>query len=309
MRHGTNLPPSHEPHRTFRARRCLRTSALETAVDAAAIVATAPPTTTIDPANPLKTDRSGFGGRRAPGVAIEARSRVAPVPLELARQTPTRRDATPCGVEMADAPGHCCSHDHDCDASTCGNASLHGFIDVPAVVAFNALDETAAPGVLRPWEARHDRTGRPLVSEDDGELVVRIPFTTDVKLRGIMVLGGASGRAPNEMRAFANRRDIDAVNASRKTPTQKWDLTVDEDGVLEYTTEAASWQSTSSVTLYFPSNFNGDGETEIWYIGLRGEGTGHDRDMIVTAVYEARPQPQDHEVPGDENAAASRLGM
>ena len=268
----------------------------------------------MDPANPLKTDRSGFGGRRAPGVAIEARSRVAPVPLELARQTPTRRDATrrdatPCGVEMADAPGHCCSHDHDCDASTCGNASLHGFIDVPAVVAFNALDETAAPGVLRPWEARHDRTGRPLVSEDDGELVVRIPFTTDVKLRGIMVLGGASGRAPNEMRAFANRRDIDAVNASRKTPTQKWDLTVDEDGVLEYTTEAASWQSTSSVTLYFPSNFNGDGETEIWYIGLRGEGTGHDRDMIVTAVYEARPQPQDHEVPGDENATASRLGM
>jgi len=309
VRHGTNLPPSHEPQRTFRARRCLRTSALETAVDAAAIVATAPPTTTIDPANPLKMDRSGFGGRRAPGVAIAARSRVAP---RVGRFEPAHApdaDSKSRGVEMADARGQCCSHDHDCDASTCGNASLHGFIDVPAVVAFNALDETAAPGVLRPWETRHERTGRPLVSEDDGELVVRIPFTTDVKLRGIMVLGGASGRAPNELRAFANRRDVDAVNASRKTPTQKWDLTVDEDGVLEYTTEAASWQSTSSVTLYFPSNFNGDGETEIWYIGLRGEGTGHNRDMIVTAVYEARPQPQDHEVPGDENAAASRLGM
>ena len=250
--------------------------------------------------------RTSRAGRRHRG-ALESGTR--PIGSRAPDADATRRDATPCGVEMADAPGHCCSHDHDCDASTCGNASLHGFIDVPAVVAFNALDETAAPGVLRPWEARHDRTGRPLVSEDDGELVVRIPFTTDVKLRGIMVLGGAAGRAPNEMRAFANRRDIDAVNASRKTPTQKWDLTVDEDGVLEYTTEAASWQSTSSVTLYFPSNFNGDGETEIWYIGLRGEGTGHDRDMIVTAVYEARPQPQDHEVPGDENAAASRLGM
>ena len=250
--------------------------------------------------------RTSRAGRRHRG-ALESGTR--PIGSRAPDADATRRDATPCGVEMADVPGHCCSHDHDCDASTCGNASLHGFIDVPAVVAFNALDETAAPGVLRPWEARHDRTGRPLVSEDDGELVVRIPFTTDVKLRGIMVLGGASGRAPNEMRAFANRRDIDAVNASRKTPTQKWDLTVDEDGVLEYTTEAASWQSTSSVTLYFPSNFNGDGETEIWYIGLRGEGTGHDRDMIVTAVYEARPQPQDHEVPGDENAGASRLGM
>jgi hypothetical protein len=146
------------------------------------------------------------------------------------------------------------------------------------------------------------------VSEDDGELVIRIPFTTDVKLRGVMVLGGADGRAPREMRAFANRRDIDAMNASRKTPTQKWDLTVDEDGVLEYTTEAASWQATASVTLYFPANFNDDGETEIWYIGLRGEGTGHDRDMVVTAVYESSAQPQDHEVP-EENKAAARLGM
>lgn len=209
--------------------------------------------------------------------------------------------------KMADNTHACCSHDHDCDASTCGNASLHGFVDLPSVVAYNAEDDTAARGVIRPWESRHDRSGRALISEDDGELVIRIPFTTDVKLRGIMALGGANGRAPREMRAFANRRDVDAINASRKTPTQKWDLTVDEDGVLEYNTEAASWQSTSSVTLYFPSNFNDDGETEIWFIGLRGEGTGHNRDMIVTAVYEARPQPQDHEVPSDEKAA--RLGM
>jgi hypothetical protein len=206
------------------------------------------------------------------------------------------------------SPDACCAHDHDCDASTCGNASLHAFVDVPAVTAFNAREDDAAPGVIRAWERRHDRTGRALVSEDDGELVIRIPFTTDVKLRGVMVLGGADGRAPREMRAFANRRDIDAMNANRKTPTQKWDLTVDEDGVLEYTTEAASWQATASVTLYFPANFNDDGETEIWYIGLRGEGTGHDRDMVVTAVYESSAQPQDHEVP-EENKAAARLGM
>ena len=112
------------------------------------------------------------------------------------------------------SPDACCAHDHDCDASTCGNASLHAFVDVPAVTAFNAREDDAAPGVIRAWERRHDRTGRALVSEDDGELVIRIPFTTDVKLRGVMVLGGADGRAPREMRAFANRRDIDAMNAS-----------------------------------------------------------------------------------------------
>ena len=201
----------------------------------------------------------------------------------------------------------CCAHDHDCDASTCGNASLHAFVDVPAVTAYNVVDETHASAVIRPWDTRHDRTGHALVSDDDGEIVIRIPFTTDVKLRGIMVLGGANGRAPSEMRAFINRSDIDALNASRKTPTQTWELALDDDGVLEYNTDAALWQSTASVTLYFPRNFNEDGETEIWYIGLRGEGTGHDRDMVVTAVYEARAQPKDHEVPADEKAP--RLGL
>lgn len=203
----------------------------------------------------------------------------------------------------------CCSHDHDCDASTCANASLHAFVDVPGVVAFNVVNDENAGRVCGPWESRHDDAREALVSDDDGELVIRIPFTADVKLRGIMVIGGGGGRAPREMRAFANRQDVDAVNAERKTPTQRWDLTRDDLGVLEYNTEAMSWQSTSSVTLYFPGNFNGEGETEIKYVGLRGESTGYDRDMIVTAVYEARPQPKDHEVPGDETQAATRLGM
>ena len=57
----------------------------------------------------------------------------------------------------------------------------------------------------------------------------------------------------------------------------------------------------SSLTLYFPTNVRGDGATEVWFIGLRGEGTLNRRDMIVTAVYEARAMPQDHKTPDDEN--------
>ena len=52
----------------------------------------------------------------------------------------------------------------------------------------------------------------------------------------------------------------------------------------------------------------GCGATGVWLGGVRGEGAGHDRDMVVTAVYESRAQPQDHEVP-EENKAAARLGM
>ena len=35
----------------------------------------------MDPANPLKTDRSGFGGRRAPGVAIDESDTLPAVEL------------------------------------------------------------------------------------------------------------------------------------------------------------------------------------------------------------------------------------
>jgi hypothetical protein len=55
-------------------------------------------------------------------------------------------------------------------------------------------------------------------------------------------------------------------------------------GVLEYQTDLTQFQAVSSLTLFFPTNLNGDGATEIWYVGLRGEGTGNRRDMIVTAV-------------------------
>ena len=52
---------------------------------------------------------------------------------------------------------------------------------------------------------------------------------------------------------------------------------------------------------------HGDGSTEIWYVGLRGEGTGNRRDMIVTAVYELKPNPSDHKTPAEDGAPAMGL--
>jgi hypothetical protein len=64
-------------------------------------------------------------------------------------------------------------------------------------------------------------------------------------------------------------------------------MSKDLQGVLEYQTDLTKFQAVSSLTLFFPTNLAGSGATEIWYVGLRGEGTVNRRDMIVTAVYEA----------------------
>ena len=118
-----------------------------------------------------------------------------------------------------------------------------------------------------------------------------------------MVIGGGSGSAPSKLKCWVNKApgEIDFSNADRKTPTQQWDLAEDFAGELEYQTDFTQFQAVSSLTLYFPTNVRGDGAMEVWFIGLRGEGTLNRRDMIVTAVYEARAMPQDHKTPDDEN--------
>jgi hypothetical protein len=101
--------------------------------------------------------------------------------------------------------------------------------------------------------------------------------------------------------------DISFDNASRRAPTQSFDLAEDLRGELEYQTDFTKFQAVSSLTLFFPSNRNRDGTTEISFLGFRGEGTGNRRDMIVTAVYEARPMAEDHRTPAEDGAPAAIL--
>jgi len=96
--------------------------------------------------------------------------------------------------------------------------------------------------------------------------------------------------------------------------------------VLEYQTDLTKFQAVSSLTLFFPTNVASTGTTEIWYVGLRGEGTGNVRDMRVTTAYEvafklnsnlrhhvntarAIPQAHDHRTPAEDGAPAPALGL
>jgi hypothetical protein len=188
----------------------------------------------------------------------------------------------------------CCSHEHDCEAESCGASSLHEFINHAGVTCLNAADADAAKAVLRPWHERRLRT-RALESLDEGEpeLLLHIPFTTDVKarryaascvrcrasdathgqLRGIVVSGGGGGSSPVAMRAFINRDDVDFSLAAELTPVQEWSLVEDATASVEYATRFSKFQSVSSLTLHFPSN-GGAACTRIFFIGLRGEARG-----------------------------------
>lgn len=52
-----------------------------------------------------------------------------------------------------------------------------------AVSCLNASNGDAAKDVLRPWDQRRNRTPCLESNDDDPELLIRVPFTTDVKAR------------------------------------------------------------------------------------------------------------------------------
>ncbi|OAY75395.1 PITH domain-containing protein 1-like [Ananas comosus] len=201
-----------------------------------------------------------------------------------------------------------CLHDHSCEDHNCSSDfSLYKHIDFSKVIALNESVAGSVKSVFKAWERRLDTSEGLLESnEDDPELIVFIPFTCDVKIKSIAVVGGSGGTSPSKMRAFINREGIDFSDAQNMQPVQEWELTENLQGVLEYQTRFSRFQSVANLTLHFPENFGGN-TTQIYYIGLRGEATQLRRDVVATIVYEVMPNPSEHKTKSDSGGGLSHI--
>uniref|UniRef100_A0A162B5W0 PITH domain-containing protein n=1 Tax=Daucus carota subsp. sativus TaxID=79200 RepID=A0A162B5W0_DAUCS len=188
-----------------------------------------------------------------------------------------------------------CTHDHSCEEHDCSSDwSLYKHIDLPKVSALNEAVPGSVKSVFKAWEQRLSISEGHLESnEGDPELIVFIPFTSDVKIKSISIIGGSDGTSPSKMRAFINRDGIDFSDAQTMQPVQEWELAENTEGLLEYQTRYSRFQGVGSLTLHFPDNYGGD-TSEIHYIGLKGEATQLRRDVVATIVYELMPNPSDH---------------
>lgn len=201
-----------------------------------------------------------------------------------------------------------CLHDHSCEDHDCSTDwSLYKHIDLTKVTALNESVPGSVKSVFKAWEQRLSSSEEHLESnEGDPELLVYIPFTSDVKIKSISIVGGADGTSPSKMRAFINRDGIDFSDAQGMQAIQEWDLAENLQGVLEYQTRYSKFQSVASITLHFPVNFGGE-TTQIHYIGLKGEATQLKRDVVATIVYELMPNPSDHKARSESGGGLSHV--
>ncbi|KAM8796198.1 PITH domain-containing protein 1 [Eudromia elegans] len=190
-------------------------------------------------------------------------------------------------------PGHgpCCC----CGAAEGGGGGaawgLYLRIDRQRLQCLNERREGSGALVFRAWEQRGDRA-QFVESDDDEELLFSVPFTGNVKLKSVMVLGGEGGTHPAELRLFKNVPHMSFDDAARE-PEQTFALSRDLTGELEYPTKIARFSNVYHLSMHFPKNFGAE-TTKIFYIGLKGEWTEARRHEVTICSYEASANPADH---------------
>ncbi|KAM4794977.1 PITH domain-containing protein 1 [Rhinophrynus dorsalis] len=170
---------------------------------------------------------------------------------------------------------------------------LYRKIDLNKLQCLNESLEGSGKSVFRAWEERNDRS-RFVESDDDEELLFNIPFTGNVKLKGIILIGEDSDAHPAEMRLFKNIPHMSFDDTGREAD-QVFNLNIDVTGELEYPTKISRFSNVSHLSIHISKNFGAE-NTKIYYIGLRGEWAEAHRHEVTICNYESAANPADHRV-------------
>mmetsp|Transcript_3458 Transcript_3458/g.2923 ORF Transcript_3458/g.2923 Transcript_3458/m.2923 type:complete len:195 (+) Transcript_3458:48-632(+) len=181
---------------------------------------------------------------------------------------------------------------------------LYGAIDIPGLQAFNEEQDDSTKFVIRPKEDMLEESKGVLRSDDDHELVIKIPFTTKVKIKAITIIGGENGSAPKTLKLYTDLNNVDFSILEENEPSQTLDLIEDNlDGAVEYPIKLTKFQNVGTLTLGIDENY-GEEQTEIRYIGLKGENLNiSTQQKAVVTVYESRANLADHKNPMQDEVA------
>lgn len=185
-------------------------------------------------------------------------------------------------------------HDHSHDLEPALKSNLYKQINFEGIITLNEAEpRTGAAIVQKTWDERLSET--PILESDaDEQLLMHIPFAGSCKLYSILVRTSDSPSAPQTLKLFRNRDDLDFSTASDLQPTQTLDIPRSND-VVEISLNRAHWNMTTSIDLFFEDNYSGgdDDVTRISYLGFKGDFMALNREP-VSVLYEAAANPSDH---------------
>ncbi|XP_002123422.2 PITH domain-containing protein 1 [Ciona intestinalis] len=186
------------------------------------------------------------------------------------------------------AHGHDHSHDHE-DKSA--HFSLYLKINLTQLECLNESEEGAGKKVFKAWDERLDRE-RYVESDADPELLFNIPFTGNVKLKSIALLGGENDSHPRVMKLFKNIPNM-SLDQTSKEADQTFELPQSYTDVLQLPAKIARFSNINCLSIFFPECYGGE-ITKVYYIGLTGDFMQAQRQEVLITNYELAANPADH---------------
>lgn len=134
---------------------------------------------------------------------------------------------------MSDHHHHdgCCGHGAESTSDLGIAYSLYSRIDIDKLQCLNESTEGSGKKIFKAWDKRLHFEDY-VESDCDAELLINIPFTGNVKLKSIIVLGGNEDSHPARVHLWKNRPSMNFDDTTLEAD-QEIELQKDADGTLE----------------------------------------------------------------------------
>ncbi|CEP63600.1 PITH domain-containing protein LALA0_S08e06304g [Lachancea lanzarotensis] len=230
-------------------------------------------------------------------------------------------------------------HEHSPPLVTNEAQSLYKYINTPQVRCLNAVGRGSnelSSCFIKSQQEKYN-TSRFLESDADCQMILHIPLTGVCRVFSCIFRFGCGDNggigSPKTIKLFKNfTKSIDFDNLLDSKPLHTLenpenvgidvqsatgggdeDEEADDVGFSEHQLPRQHFQNVESITLFVENNWSGDEDdlTRCFYIDLRGEFVNNKRSddgLPLLAVYEAAPNPLDHQKIENE-FGGSTVGM
>ena len=165
-------------------------------------------------------------------------------------------------------------HDPNCTCNEClvhldqVIVNLKNSINIFEVYAYNEKVSQSCQKIFKDKEDMLDKKYFCESNDDDPELLINIPFYTQVAIKSMKMIGGEDGTSPSKIKLYVNATNPDFDLLEGKA-TYEIDTLENTDGSLAYNLPQFKFNSVWNLTLIVPSCINSD-HSKIYYIGFEG---------------------------------------
>ena len=165
-------------------------------------------------------------------------------------------------------------HDPNCTCNECilnfdqTIVDLKSSINISEIYSLNERVSQSCQTIFKDKDDMLDKTHFCESNEDDPELLISIPFSSQVVIKSMKLIGGEDGTCPSKVKFYVNVTNPDFDLLEGKA-AHEVNIVENADGSMSYNLPQFKFNAVWNLTLIVPTCMDSD-HTKIYYIGFEG---------------------------------------